>query len=293
MKIAINYADEAYKKAQNFNTKTAYAKGNVDQVIEYTRDNIESSFLESYKNILNQKRGGGYWLWKPYIIKRTFNVAKEGDYIFYADSGSYYINSIDYLINVLNKENLWLMSFQLPFIEVEYTKRDIFEAFGLWSNKEKKRNQRLATFILTKKTKESENFFDEYLEYATLGSIITDSPSKHQPEDIHFVENRHDQSIFSMLCKKWKIPAFRDPSEYGLKPDLYYFHDNKPITITELEKSVYPQIMVSHRKKNPSKIVRIDAWLRRKLPISIYKKVSLIRDFLICSINRLKSIKLI
>lgn len=43
MIIAINYADSTYKKAQQFNTKTAYKYGKVDRVIEYGPENIDNS----------------------------------------------------------------------------------------------------------------------------------------------------------------------------------------------------------------------------------------------------------
>ena len=41
MIVAINYADEKYKAAQKYNTNTAYKKGRVNKVIEYSPSDID------------------------------------------------------------------------------------------------------------------------------------------------------------------------------------------------------------------------------------------------------------
>lgn len=279
MKIVINYANQDYKAAQHYNTLTAYKKGNADKVIEYGPDDLELDFVERYSGILNKKRGGGYWLWKPYIINRTIQMAEEGDYIFYTDSGSYFINSMDLLISQMKKDKQSIMSFLLPLEEIKFTKRDIIEFFGMWDNRKNLGNQRLATFILLRKNKFTVAFFQEYLNCATHGLLITDSKSDKQPEDDEFIENRHDQSIFSMLCKKYEIPAYRDPSEFGCQPSLYHLNDDWNQQYEPTGESNYPQIMVSHRKKKPMLAVRFDAWLRRTLPFEIYKTLIPIRDY--------------
>lgn len=281
MKIVINYADVRYRKAQHYNTKSAYKYGGADKVIEYSPDDIDKDFRKKYAYILNQERGGGYWLWKPYVIKKTLQEIKDGDYIFYVDSGSYFIESMDKLIEQMEKDHLWLMSYSLPFMEINYTKRDILETFGVWNDRNLLGKQRLATFILIKKTEKSMKFMDEYLQYATMDELITDAPSIHQPEDVRFIENRHDQSIYSLLCKKYNIPDYRDPSEYGIHPELYHLYDNWENDYQSLMSSEYPQIMVSHRKKNPNRLVRCEAWLRRNLPFFLYKKIKILEDKLL------------
>lgn len=277
MIIAINYANSKYRKAQVLNTKTAYTKGKVDKVIEYSPKDIDEDFRKKNKNVFQCERGDGYWIWKPYIILKTLKQADEGDYIFYADSGSYYINRVQELINTMEKEQVSIMSFELPFLEKEYTKREVLEAFNMWKNtKIMNSPQRLATFILIKCNSESKMFFEEFLCYACKNNLITDYLRTDISQDKAFIENRHDQSIFSLLCKKWKLPVFRDPSEYGLKPELYHFNSEY---ITEIKtKCNYPQILVSHRKKNPTMIIRIDGFLRRSMKSSIYEHISVIRD---------------
>ena len=40
---------------------------------------------------LHKKRGYGYWMWKPYLIKKIFNEIEYGDIINYLDIGCHII----------------------------------------------------------------------------------------------------------------------------------------------------------------------------------------------------------
>ena len=63
----------------------------------YTREWLEQTeFYQQQKHILDQPRGNGYWLWKPYIIYDAVCRANPGDIIFYMDCGD------DYHPNLLN-----------------------------------------------------------------------------------------------------------------------------------------------------------------------------------------------
>ena len=62
MILAINYANQKYRRSQRFNSQTAVDKGKADKVIEYTPQDIDVLFREKNKDILRNKRGNGYWL---------------------------------------------------------------------------------------------------------------------------------------------------------------------------------------------------------------------------------------
>lgn len=248
-KILINYANDAFKKAQKLNSKTGIEVGGFDKVIEYGPKDIDKKFYEKNKHILTQLRGGGYWLWKPYIILKTLKRkdVKEGDYVFYADSGSYFINKIDYLINLSKKYNQDIIPFgtkDKKYLEKYWTKRDAFILMKLDDKKYIETRQIGATFILIKKSKKSKKFFREFLEYAQDERIITDMPSKLGKNYPGFIENRHDQSIFSLLAKKYNLRAFRQPFETDEKKGNL-FPDR------------YPQIVVLTRKNNRNLIEKI------------------------------------
>jgi hypothetical protein len=80
-----------------------------DKIIPYTEDYLKNDnyFWEKHSFFIeNNSRGYGYWLWKPYIIKKTMEEMKDGDILLYLDCGCE-INYNDikkkkYLKNILN-----------------------------------------------------------------------------------------------------------------------------------------------------------------------------------------------
>lgn len=94
MIYAINYANDNYKKVQHLCTKTLYKYGKVDSVIEYGPDDIDLTFRNENSSILSKKKGNGYWLWKPYFVKKTLDSLKDGDYLLYVDSATVVIKNI-------------------------------------------------------------------------------------------------------------------------------------------------------------------------------------------------------
>lgn len=250
MIVAINYANKKYIKAQKFNSYTAIDKGKVDEVISYSPYNIDLIFKEKNLDILNRKRGNGFWLWKPYFILKTLKQLQENDYLVYLDSGAYYIRDIRYLIQQMDLDKQEIMSFELPFKERMYTKRDVFVCMECDTGKYTQSFQRMATMIIFKKTSNTIRFAEEWLKYGQKENIITDDKNHlGKPNYSGFLENRHDQSIFSLLCKKYNVKAYRDPSQYGRFPDLFW----KENVIYSPPHYNYPQIIVEHRQEQVTK----------------------------------------
>ena len=150
------------------------------------------------------KRGGGYWIWKPYFILKTLKeIVKYNDYLIYSDSGSIYIDSVYYLLSVMIRDKIDIMSFHLPHQQKYWTKRDAFLLMNCDTQKYAESKQILATFIFMKNTNFTRSFINEWLKYAQDKRIITDQPNVlGKPNYLGFRENRHDQSIFSLMIKK-------------------------------------------------------------------------------------------
>ncbi len=238
---AINYADRQFRNAQKLNTQTALLHG-ADSVIEYTGSDIDNEFYQRNKAILDQKRGNGYWLWKPYIIQKSLEQMKTGEYLIYSDAGSCYINDIEGLIESMQSERAEIMLFTLPnqYLEKFWSKRDAFILMGCDSEEYYDTPQRLAGFLLMKKSDAVYRFIQEWLEWAQDFRIITDQENCMQRENYPgFRENRHDQTVLSLLSKKHQLTAFRDPS--------CAVSDNDRDV---LERSRYPQIFDLHRMPN-------------------------------------------
>lgn len=209
----INYANNGYLKAQEFCSQTAKEVG-FDSIDSYKFSDIDSDFYNKNKQILDQPRGAGYWLWKSYFLNKKLNEINNGDILVYSDSGSYYKSSVQPLIDLIKKEESGVLSFELlGLLEKQYTKRDAFKLMNLDIPEYVDSSQREATYIWIIKNEFTTNLISEYLKYAQDPQIITDDKSEdNYPE---FIDHRHDQSIWSLLCKKYKIPGHRLISQHG------------------------------------------------------------------------------
>lgn len=277
MIVLINYADDTFKKSQQLNTTTGKEIGLFDKIISYSPKDIEPSFLKRNKKILSQKRGNGYWLWKPYFIKKTLELLNDGDFLFYCDSGAYFIKPITPLIDISLDTGQDIIVFELkPRQEKIWTKRDAFKLMDCDSAKYTNSKQRLGGFSLWKKSAYTMNFVDEYLGYAQDERIITDALNQcGHPNYPEFEEHRHDQSILSLLSKKHDLVAYRDPSQWGNKSKSSY------------QNSKYDQLIESTRKRCviAPKISRKEMLKNRKRRANDVLSFALVLAFIFTVIN--------
>lgn len=221
LKYFINFANHSFRNQQNYSLKMALSKGGFDEIKAYSKKDIDNQFYNEYKNILEQSRGAGYWLWKPYFINKKLEELNEGDYLFYSDSGVFFRKNVDVLIEVLEKNDQDIMGFQLPLIESQWTKKELIHDMDCNKARFTESNQILASYILIKKTNFSISFFQEFLDVSCNEINITDKYDNSVKQDDDFIEHRHDQSIFSLLYKKYSLIPFKDPTQFGKYPGGY------------------------------------------------------------------------
>lgn len=267
MIIAVNYADKSFQRAQKLNSRTARQWG-ADKVIEYGPEDIDEAFRRRNREILNAPRGGGYYLWKPYVYRKAYDELGEGDYLIYTDSGSVYVNKIQYLIDCMEHQKVPVMIFSLEKerIEKSNTKRDAFVLTGCDEAKYTDTPQSIGGYFVCKKAPEVEAFLDEVLQYAQDIRIISDKPNVMGfPNYAEFTDHRHDQSVISLMSKKHGLKRFRDPSQFG---QVNHYE-------TEVEqRSTYPQIVDSHRLNAGSLLeIRIRRLKVIRAGFSIMKKI--------------------
>jgi len=238
MIYSLNYANGQFKYAQKMNTKTAYEQG-VDKVLEYSFESLPDTFLQSYARFFENKRGNGLWVWKPFIILDAVSKIEFGDYLIYSDAGAAYINKVSYLISSMEKEKCDIMPFSITPKESQWSKRDAFVLMGCDEKDIIESPQMCATYLVIKKTPDAVRILEEYMKYCSDYRIMSDDCSVLGENYEGFIENRHDQTVWSLLCKKEGIKPFRDPSEFGLLLDEFDKH--------VIDRSPYPQIFESHR----------------------------------------------
>jgi len=229
--ILINFAHNGYYEAQKINTISAKKFCCFDKIYECNINDIDSFFYHKHKSILNQNRGAGYWLWKPYLINKFLNQINEDDILFYCDSGAHFVQPISLIINKINFNKNPIVPFGVnPHLNSTFTKMDLF-VFNECDNDPKitEAVMILSSFHLMKNCQFTRDFYKEFLFQACHSNLLTDEPNVFGKTNFkNFYDHRHDQSIYSILCRIKKLEIFRDPSNFGNPFKSIYQNSNYP-----------------------------------------------------------------
>lgn len=217
MKYFINYASGGFFNSQSFGLKSAESFS--FNVKGYTDRDIDDEFKSKNKNIFYSKRGAGYWIWKPYIILDMMSKINYGDYLIYMDSGANLIKDPSYFLEQIDDHGI--IGFTMKQKTSMWTKGDCF--YEVNSNKNYDfgdRDQIQATYIFFKKNDFSIDFVSKWLSYCTKENLITDSENLYLQNLPDFVDHRHDQSIFSLLCYNSNIKIVPQIDQYCVEHGL-------------------------------------------------------------------------
>ncbi len=165
-------------------------------------------------------RGYGYWIWKPLIIKKYLATLPEDAILHYCDIGSVFNNHIqtkkeifDELVSKCLLNNFIAFNYSKPvkidphlsykiLYEYQFTKSDLFQYYNINkdSNLYNSPQYSAGSFFL-KKSSFSDQFIEKWLEPFRKNKSLVDNSESFLEEHEEFVEHRHDQSVFSLLCK--------------------------------------------------------------------------------------------
>lgn len=217
-KYLVNYAHKTHHHSQISNSQSGLSVGGFDEVFSYGYSDLDEEFKGKNQKILEQDRGAGYWLWKPYVIKKALDNIKNDEILFYSDSGITFIKPIDELITIMDTSDEKIILFELEDFHPNkrWTKRDCFVLMGLDSEPFLSHPQLLASYILMRKNEFVVSFVNEWLTFAQDYRILTDSPNECGLNNYEeFYDHRHDQSILSLLGRKYNLTNIPDISQYG------------------------------------------------------------------------------
>ena len=194
----ISYADggEVHLASQRALTSSALNKC-IDFYKPYNKKHISASYVKAHENIFSQKKGAGYWLWKPYIILQTLEEIPENDVLLYADSGSAIVKPIDSLVNNLI-DGKDILVFQNEHTNRGYVRRDLLTAMGMSNDFILDSYQLQASFILIKNTSSARGFIRKWLKWCENEEAVTDSDSFIE-KYYYNTSHRHDQAILTLL----------------------------------------------------------------------------------------------
>jgi hypothetical protein len=180
------------------------------EIIIYDKNCIDENFKNKNAKILNHPRGGGYWLWKPYIITDILNKIEDGDYLFYLDSKYYFTEDFTKLYEDKVENSDVIVWANKPNEETYYMKNwckmDVIlkhDMYHLAFNENV--NDCSASAIFIKKTDFSMQVMNEWLDRCCNYEDITDTESINKNDPFYYCEHRHDQSLLSITLYKNNI----------------------------------------------------------------------------------------
>lgn len=221
------FGNEKYLKSRERIIKEAKALNIFDECNLETETVYEEPIMKNIISRINcgsfkNARGGGWWIWKPYIIYKLLKQSNDKDIIFYTDAGTEIINRPDVKIKFIELFNLVSKSSRCPtgiatFIvsgppneryEYMFNMQEVFEHFGVENNKEITDTQQVAaTVCIFYKCDKCMEIVEKWINTAIKhpGYLTGDRRVSHQlkgyKERQGFRDHRHDQSIWSILCK--------------------------------------------------------------------------------------------
>lgn len=245
-KIFLTFASSDLKQSLSRIEKQARALHFYDQLYLYTEHDLSPEFYDRFRKHLEVgSRGYGYWCWKPQILLQILDTLDEGDVIQYTDAGCHLnkkgIDRLAEYFNLAHKAENGILAFQAGkpgselecdqrqfplFLDGEWIKGDLLDYFGVRGEKEVVTTPTIgAGIIFIRRCPQSLQLIKEWLAVIEADFHFIDDQPSRSPNLPVFREHRHDQAIFSLLCKKYgvtKLSCFEYwyPSKTNhLKPD--------------------------------------------------------------------------
>ena len=201
----ISYGDQIYRRAKDRIYKEAMNTNWFDTIKCYEKKDLPNDFVKEFDDLLLMDRGGGYWIWKFYIILNRLEEINDNDFLIYLDSGcTINLNGKERFyeyIEMIKNNKYKIIGQQLFHQERTWTIKEIFEAFNIPEDHEiATSHQILSGIIIMQKCDAVISIFKDCLEKIRKDHLlITDHYNSKQR--VGFKENRHDQSFFSLACK--------------------------------------------------------------------------------------------
>jgi hypothetical protein len=227
----VSYASEKMYLSQEKLVVSSLKYG-VEKTFTYSKRDIDDLFYKMNQKTLEQERGAGYWLWKPYVINKALHSGylHEGDILIYSDAGVEIVEDVKCLIDRMDEDILF---FTNGFPHVEWCKGNVYNTLLKHMNLDESYKQVQASVIVMKVTDKVKQFMSFWLAACQFPGWIDDSPGIGNYET--FAEHRHDQAILTCLQIAYGYKLHWWPTRYS---------DHLPRT------DAYPVMFNHHRKRN-------------------------------------------
>jgi hypothetical protein len=223
--FGLTYGTVHYENTLNRLKREADASGLFESFEICRTKDLDASFVDRFRDVLEKERGGGYWIWKVPFIQQHLKRLQDGDILVYLDGG----DRVDkrgtdrfwWYVEQMQRTNTSILAFQMDHHkEFRWTSDALFKYFKITPNtslwdKVAETGQYMASVLIMRKTPQLESIMAMYNQ--TLYDdpyLFTDDYNKAtKAKRRNFDDNRHDQSVFSIVRKLFPNDTFVIPDE--------------------------------------------------------------------------------
>lgn len=216
-KILISYGNKLYYNSLLRLKNEAENIKIFDKVIIYTDKDLPDEII--LNPLYKYERGGGYWVWKPWVIYHTLQKLNDDDILVYCDSGNelYENKEWEKWWSLMKKYNGIFFSYGATM--EERCKKELLQHFDE-IRMLKHFYQLMGSLIIV--NKKALITIKEWLDIMLQkNELVTDVPPENlRYESRKFIEHRHDQSVLSCVVYKrekldnlkilWQHSEYRD-----------------------------------------------------------------------------------
>lgn len=201
----LSFADTKYIRTLKRIEDEAKELNFFDEIYCLTDRNLDTEFIKKHGDFIRKSfRGYGYWIWKPYLVQKMFDMMNDGEILVYVDAGSRLnkngINRLKEYIDIVVNSKSGSLGFQMNLQEKFYTKMDVFKELGVEREEIMNTGQVMATCFLLEKRENTKLMVDKWVNYSEVYHLIDDTPSKSNNVE-GYIDHRHDQSLWSIIRK--------------------------------------------------------------------------------------------
>lgn len=225
MKVFITYGDLKFKKSRKRIIKEVKSLNIFDNHImeteEIKNDQVIKDLLNNnkdFKEVFEKDKGGGYWIWKPYIIYKNLMKLNDNDILVYTDAGSMIYRKkpnkskerFTKLFKFIENNKNGLIAIDQKYIEKEFTKGDIFDYFNFRNSPHiyNTTQYNAGAIHCIRKCNRSMDLYEEWWNIAKNNPHFFDDTKSLSKNIEGFKGNAHDQAVWSLLCKKYNVKKF-------------------------------------------------------------------------------------
>ena len=187
----------------------------------YTESDIDELFKKNSNVDWMNTKGGGYWLWKPYILSKSLESLENNECLLYCDSGCCIDNARILQLNIEHfiKSDEEMYAFQMSCEnrnELQWTSRKVLDEFQL-NESDLVGGQINATTFLLKNTPLIKSIIQKWFNLASSKPELFTNEYNSKGE---YGRHRNDQSVWSCIIKQVRSFSEENKNKIVLATDV-------------------------------------------------------------------------